>query len=90
MESCSLCRRDTPDVHLEKHHLKPHSKDSKDTIQVCCDCGDQLHILFTNNELRDKYNTVEALRSNERVRGWIKWIRKKPAFGYCMKEKKKR
>lgn len=53
---CSICQRITPIAHYEKHHLKPHSKD-KDFVGACSDCADQVHELFTNNELRDIYNS---------------------------------
>jgi 5-methylcytosine-specific restriction endonuclease McrA len=89
-ESCSLCGRVIPSKdYLEKHHLTPRSKGGKETAPVCIDCGNQVHQLFTNNELRDKYNSIEALREDHRIQKWISWIRKR-SFGVCHKEKKKR
>lgn len=90
METCSLCDRVIPSDHYkEKHHLTPRSKGGKDKVPVCIDCGNQIHLLFTNNELRDKYNSIQALKSDERIQKWISWIRKRP-FGICMKQKKRR
>lgn len=37
---CIFCNRETPEQYLEKHHLTPKCKKGKDTIAVCCDCGD--------------------------------------------------
>ncbi|MDD5649791.1 MAG: HNH endonuclease [Candidatus Nanoarchaeia archaeon] len=89
--TCSICRRETPEKFLEKHHLTPASKGGKGgkTILVCIDCGNQIHLLFTNNELRDSYNTLEKLLEHPKIKTWIKWIRKQK-FGVCMKEKKKK
>ena len=86
---CSICTRDTPDIYMEQHHLIPKAKKGKQTISVCMDCGNQLHQLFSLNELRDTYNTVESLLSHEGLQKWVKWIRKKD-FGICMKKKKRK
>lgn len=75
---------------MEKHHLTPKVKKGKKTEVVCIDCGDQLHNLFSNNELKYEYNTLEALRANESVQKWVRWIRKKEVFGICMKKKKRK
>ena len=90
LTSCSLCSRDTPTQYLEKHHLVPRSRKGKEYIWVCCDCGNQIHKLFTNKELETTYNSLESLMANENVKKWVKWIRTKKEFGFCMKSKKKR
>jgi ribosomal silencing factor RsfS len=88
---CSLCQRVTPEAYYEKHHLTPHCKKGSNYIWMCQDCADQVHELFTNNELRDIYNTLESLLSNEKIQKWIQWIRKKPnEFGVCMKKLKRK
>lgn len=88
---CSICGRVPPDQYMEKHHLIPKSKKGKETIDVCASCGDQLHHLFTNNEMASTYNTLEALLATEKVQTWIKWISKKPLdFGVCMRKKKRK
>jgi len=90
MQYCNLCNRQIADPkYKEKHHLVPCSKGGKDVVVVCIDCGNQVHQLFTNNDLRDRYNTIEALKSNVDVQKWIRWVCKRP-FGVCMKTKKRR
>jgi hypothetical protein len=89
LNRCVICDRSTPKQYLEKHHLKTRKK-SKECIQVCCDCADQIHKLFSNKELETIYSTLDSLLSNERMQKWIKWIRNKKEFGFCMKCKKKR
>jgi hypothetical protein len=88
---CSLCGREIPDTrYQEKHHTTPVAKGGRDTELVCIDCGDQIHMLFTNNELRDLYYNINLLRSQPSVQKWVKWVRKQKNFGICMKRKKKR
>jgi 5-methylcytosine-specific restriction protein A len=88
---CSICSREIPSVvFAEKHHLMPSCEGGKEKVSVCVDCGNQIHKLFTVHELRDQYSTLETLKSNEKVRKWIKWIRRRNTFGVCMKAKKRR
>jgi 5-methylcytosine-specific restriction protein A len=88
---CPLCGRAVPNENYwEKHHLVPRAKGGKETERICVDCGNQVHELFSNNELRDTYNTIDALRKDERVWRWVKWVRKQKNFGICMKKKKRK
>jgi len=90
---CSICKRGTPEKrYVEKHHLIPASRGGKHgkTILVCVDCGDQLHKLFTLKELKDEYNSLDAILSSEKVQTWIKWIRKQKRFKVCMIRKKRK
>lgn len=88
---CPICKRNIPDCFLEKHHLVPKLKKGKETILVCNGCGDMLHKLFTIKELQKKYNTLDALLTNENVQNWIKWVQKKPNdFSICMATKKRK
>jgi len=90
MTPCSICARKIPECYVERHHLTPLCKKGKDTIPVCIDCGNQIHNLFSNRELKEQYNTVEALKNNPDMQKWIRWIRKRKEFGICMKIKKRR
>jgi len=87
--NCSICNRDTPEEYIEKHHLVPKAKKGKETIDVCCDCGDQIHQLFTNKELKNKFNTLEKLLAEPQIQGWVKWVQAK-RFGITMARKKGR
>jgi len=89
-DSCLLCERPIPHaVYAEKHHLVPRAKRGKITVQVCIDCGNQIHQLFSNNELRDTYNTIDALKADPKVQKWVHWIQNRP-FGVCHKSKKRK
>lgn len=88
---CALCGRRIPKKrYVEKHHLETRQAKGKEIVIVCCPCGDQIHELFSNKELRDKYNSIEALRQNPRIQKWIKWIRKADKWYVCMKTKKRK
>ena len=84
---CPLCARTA--TYSSSHHFVPKSKGGKETTEICVPCHESIHDLFTNNELRDVYNTPESLLSNKRFQKYVKWIKKKPAgFLPCFKTKK--
>lgn len=88
--ACAVCGRATPPEHAEKHHLVPRSKGGEATIDVCRNCGDHVHKLFTNEQLRDDYNTLEKLRAAPGMVKWIRWVRKQEGFSFSMKSPKGR
>jgi len=79
--TCALCRRVVPDGRIDdpqvvqEHHLRPEERATSPTVMLCRPCHDQVHALFTNAELRETYDTVEALRAADRTRGYLDWIR---------------
>lgn len=87
---CPICTRETPKQFQEKHHLVPRSRRGKETLLLCCSCGSMLHQIFTIKEMEKQYNNLEAILSNDKVRGWIKWIRKKTNDFHVTMAKKKR
>jgi hypothetical protein len=46
--------------------------------RVAPHCHRQLHALFSETELAQRYSTAEALLSDEAVRTFVRWIRTKP------------
>jgi 5-methylcytosine-specific restriction protein A len=78
---CALCRRQIPDERvpdpqvLQEHHLRPEERATSPTVTLCRPCHDQIHALFTNEELRESYDTVDALRSAKRLQSYLDWIR---------------
>jgi hypothetical protein len=78
---CALCRRRIPDERvpdpqvLQEHHLRPEERATSPTVLLCRPCHDQVHALFTNDELRERYDTVDALRSADRLQAYLDWIR---------------
>lgn len=87
MKICPLCDRAVD--FTNEHHLVPASKGGKVKIEICIPCHNTIHDIFALNELRDVYNTLEALKAHERFSKYLKWIAKKPSGFYpCFKEKK--
>ena len=73
---CATCRRNM--AKLTDHHLVPRSQGGRweDTVAICFDCHDAIHAFFTNKELSARYNTVEALLTEERFARHVRWLAK--------------
>jgi len=79
--TCALCRRSIPDERIadpqvvQEHHLRPEERADSPTVMLCRPCHEQVHALFTNEELRGEYDTVDALRAADRLQEYLDWIR---------------
>lgn len=78
-DKCEICG--VIDV-LTAHHLIPKVKHNKQlkkkydidkTINICSLCHTTIHALFTENELRDYYNTIDLLKENEKFLKYYNW-----------------
>lgn len=76
MNICSFCGMDTS---VRMHHLIPRSKGGTETTPSCEVCENYIHKTWSHNQLRDTYNSVEAILSNEGFQKFLKWRRKQPA-----------
>jgi hypothetical protein len=87
---CELCKREVGI--LTRHHLVPKSRGGRggNVIMLCVSCKDQIHRLFTNKELERVYNTLEKILGDERVKNYIRWIRKQKKERVTMKLKKRK
>lgn len=76
--TCELCGRSV-EV-LTRHHLIPIHKDGRDgpIAELCLACHRQIHTLFDNTTLAREFNTLEKLRANDKVRSFVRWVRKQP------------
>jgi len=77
-DACELCGR--ADVQTTVHHLTPKEKGGAflPTARLCIPCHKMIHATFTNAELAARLPTVEALRADERLAPFLRWIRKQP------------
>lgn len=79
--TCALCRRTVPDEALadpqvvQEHHLRPEERATSPTVTLCRPCHDQIHAVFTNEELREGYDTIDRLRDADRLEDYVAWIR---------------
>lgn len=78
IDVCALCRRPVPRNQRDLHHLVPKSKGGKATALLHRICHRQLHALFTETELAEKYASLEALLADDDVREFVQWVRTKP------------
>lgn len=88
---CEICGRQGETEYFEKHHLEPAQKrKDSDVIDVCHQCGDQIHLLFTNAELKNEYNTLDKIMSDSRIVRYVRWVRKQPLSKHITTKKKKK
>lgn len=75
---CELCNREV--VKLTKHHLLPREEGGKEEhiSYLCEDCHRQIHALYTNKELAIRLDTIEKLKSDEKISKYLKFIVKQP------------
>ena len=87
---CELCLREVDET--TEHHLIPRTRhknkknkrdfdreDVKETVSLCQPCHSQIHNLFEEKALEATYNTLEALKSEERMMKFLHWVSHKPA-----------
>lgn len=83
-EVCVLCGREAPQ--MTDHHLVPKSQGRRrgldlgeiPTVKMCAACQGFLSKTFSNAELANELNTVEALKAREEVQKFVKWVQKQP------------
>ena len=76
---CELCERS--DIKLTKHHLIPREEGGteKDIVMICSDCHRQIHASYSNQGLALRLFSIEALKSDEKLKKFIRFIKKQPA-----------
>ena len=76
--TCALCQRNVEK--LTEHHLTPRSRlkkgETTPKIWICGPCHRQIHVLFSNVELAEFFNTRERLRDEPRMARFLAWIAK--------------
>ncbi len=75
---CPLCDRAIPKLQRDEHHLIPKSHGGRHTAVLHRICHRQIHAVFTETELGRQYNSIELLKQQEEIVGFIAWVRLKP------------
>lgn len=75
---CPLCEREIPASQSDEHHLVPKVKGGKETKALHRICHRQIHALFSESELAQKFNTVEALLAIPEIQKFVSWVKTKP------------
>jgi hypothetical protein len=78
---CPLCLRPIPaGVPQSVHHLVPRLKGGKGgpVVRLHHLCHKEIHARFTEAELARGFHTVEAIRADPRMAGFLVWVAKRP------------
>jgi len=100
--TCEMCLRDG--VKLTRHHMIPrtthkrkrtrkqHSREDMRgrILMICGGCHNQIHVLLTERELADEYNTVDQLFAHPDIAKYIAWIRGRKVRGRVSVRRKRR
>jgi len=73
MGECAICERS---VETTRHHLTPQNRKESPVARICDPCHRQIHAVFTNHELKQRFNTVADLKESEEMQKFASWIRK--------------
>ena len=90
---CPICDRELGSKEtISQHHLIPKSKGGKDSVKILIHniCHQKIHTVFTENELRDHFNTVEKLKEHQEIQKFVKWVSKKDIHYYQTNKKMNR
>ena len=78
--TCSLCGAEEK---LTKHHLIPQvraknkykevKEDPSNIAWICETCHRTIHAYYTENELRDSYASIAALKGAAKFSSYLKW-----------------
>lgn len=85
--TCQLCGFEGK---LQRHHLVPQrvsrhknkylKNDTDNHIYICDVCHRTIHAYFTEQELKDGLNTIEALKNNDRFSKYLSWREKHMSY----------
>lgn len=73
---CPLCQRDIPKPLMERHHIKTKEVDREAVVPICNACHKTIHALFSNRQIADEFNSIQALRESDQFAKALKFIRK--------------
>ncbi|MGA9289945.1 MAG: HNH endonuclease [Anaerobacillus sp.] len=78
MDMCELCGRS--DVKCTVHHLTPKEQGGtfEPTAVLCVACHKQIHAIYSNHELASRLDSIQKLKEDDKIRRFLKWIRKQP------------
>ena len=78
--TCAFCRREG--VKTRGNHVVPRCKGGREIAPTCPTCEDFIHKTWSHNELRDTYNTVEAIQAADKFKAFLRWLRRQSASVY--------
>jgi 5-methylcytosine-specific restriction endonuclease McrA len=76
-QSCALCGRKLG-VNSEAHHLTPRTYGGREIVPLHPICHRKIHTILSERDLRDRFNTLDALRAHPDIALFLRWIANKP------------
>ena len=76
--TCELCERDV--TRLSSHHLVPKLKGGAKGPRAspCATCHRQVHALFREGTLAARLSSIDQLRAEPEMAGYLAWVRNRP------------
>jgi hypothetical protein len=74
------------------HHLVPRARGGNHgaTAPLCPTCHRQVHALFSVTTLAEELYSVELLRTNPQVAGFLRWMRKQRGTSFSVRRSRNR
>jgi hypothetical protein len=66
-----------PGPSVDEHHLVPRAHGGRETVTLHRVCHTKIHSLFSEQELRDSYFTIDRLRAHPEIAKFVRFVRKK-------------
>jgi hypothetical protein len=81
---CPICDRPMYDdgKSINQHHFLPKSKGGKEQEYLHRICHDQIHGLWTNNQLEHEFSVPETIKNSPLIENFLKWIKNKDPLFY--------
>jgi hypothetical protein len=70
---CVFCKRN---VSIRGHHIVPKCKGGTTIVSSCESCENFIHATWSHNELRDIYNTVDKIVTDDKFKKFLNWLYK--------------
>lgn len=89
VNECELCER--MDVVTTVHHLIPKEEGGNKgpVADLCIPCHKNIDALYTNKELAIRLSSIKELKEDERIRKFVKWVRRQPSSAMVRTRKSK-
>ena len=89
-DRCALCQRAVDRITV--HHLVPRARGGNHgpTVGLCPTCHRQLHAMFSVTTLAEELHSIELLRANPRVAGFLRWMRKQRGASFSVRRARSR
>lgn len=75
---CPLCGRPIPPSQQDAHHWVPKSKGGRNTSVLHRICHRQIHALFSETELAQRYSDPQSLLAHPQMARFAAWVAGKP------------